>query len=131
MATWEDVSQAAAALPELAERTDRGGFEWRVRNKPVAWERPLRRGDLEALGEAAPEGPILAVRVPHVGVKEALLSENPEVFFTTPHFDGYPAILIRLDAIGLPELAEVLTEGWLAQAPKWLAAVYLESLDGH
>jgi len=130
MATWEDVSRVASALPELAERSDRGGLEWRVRNKPVAWERPLRRGDLEALGDAAPDGPILAVRVPHVGAKEALLADSPDVYFTTPHFDGYPAILIRLDAIDLPELTEALTEGWLAQAPKRLSAAYLKDQAG-
>lgn len=89
------------------------------------WERPLRRGDLEALGAAAPDGPVLAARVADVGVKEALIADNPEAFFTTPHFNGYPAVLIRLDRISVPELDEVIVDAWLARAPKRLATQYL------
>src|SRR5690606_6455981 len=83
MATWDDVARIAAGLPELEAVRPR---EWRVRKKLVAWERPLRKADLAALGAAAPEGPILGVRTPDVGVKEALLADDPDVFFTTPHF---------------------------------------------
>jgi len=49
------------------------------------------------------------------------------VYFTTPHFDGYPAILVRLDRIAVPELEELLVEAWLARAPKRLATQYLDS----
>ncbi|HTF58357.1 MAG TPA: MmcQ/YjbR family DNA-binding protein, partial [Actinomycetes bacterium] len=98
MATWDDVRRLAMALPETAEGTSRDGLPgWSVKGKSFAWERPLRRGDLQALGNAAPEGPVLAARVPDVGAKEALLADGGEVYFTTPHFDGYPAILVRLD----------------------------------
>jgi len=91
----------------------------------VAWERPLRRSDYEALGEAAPEGPILGVRTTDVGVKEALISDAPDVFFTTPHFDGYPAVLVDLDAASVEDLEEVILEAWAAQAPKRLSREYL------
>ncbi len=114
MATWEDVRRIAGALPEVVETNG----SWRVRGKPVAWERPLRRSDYEALGEAAPEGPILGVRTTDVGVKEALISDAPDVFFTTPHFDGYPAVLVDLDAASVEDLEEVILEAWAAQAPK-------------
>ncbi len=90
----------------------------------------MRRADLEALGDAAPKGPIIGVRVPDVGVKEALLAELPDVYFTTPHFDGYPAILVRLDRVPVDELDEVVTEAWLTQAPKRLANAYLAERDG-
>ena len=123
MATWDDVRRLALALPETTER-DRD-HSWRVKDKGFAWERPLRKADHEALGDAAPDGPILGVRVADVGVKEALLAEDPGVYFTTPHFDGYPAILVRLGAIGVPDLAELLEEAWLVQAPKRLAKAYL------
>lgn len=113
MATWEDVRRIAGALPEVVETNG----SWRVRGKPVAWERPLRRSDYEALGEAAPEGPILGVRTPDVGVKEALISDAPDVLFTTP-FDGYPAVLVDLDAASVEDLEEVILEAWAAQAPK-------------
>jgi hypothetical protein len=128
MATWDDVRRLAMALPETAEGTSRDGLPgWSVKGKSFAWERPLRRGDLQALGDAAPEGPVLAARVPDVGAKEALLADGGEVYFTTPHFDGYPAILVRLDRIAAPELEELLVEAWLCRAPRRLATGYLRS----
>jgi len=128
MATWDQVRDVALALPETAERSSRDGvLEWRVKDKSFAWERPLRRGDLQALGDAAPDGPILAVWLPDLGEKEALLAEDPDVYFTTPHFDGYRIILIRLERIAAPELRELLADSWLQRAPKRLARVYIDS----
>jgi hypothetical protein len=127
MATRDDVRQLALALPQTVEGSSREGFlTWSVRSKTFAWERPLRRGDLEALGDAAPQGPVLAARVPDLGAKEALLAEAGDSYFTTPHFNGYPAILVRLDRIAVPDLEELLVEAWLARAPRRLAAGYLD-----
>jgi hypothetical protein len=126
MATWEDVRRCALALPGTDEGESRGLRTWRVRAKGFVWERPLRRADLEALGAAAPDGPILGARVEHLGAKEALLADDPGTFFTTPHFDGYPAVLVRLDRIGADLLEEVVVEAWLASAPKRLAAAFVE-----
>jgi hypothetical protein len=127
MATWDDVRQLALALPQTVEGSSREGFlTWSVKSKTFAWERPLRRGDLEALGDAAPQGPVLAARVPDLGAKEALLAEAGDSYFTTPHFNGYPAILVRLDRIAVPDLEELLVEAWLARAPRRLAAGYLD-----
>jgi hypothetical protein len=127
VATWDDVRRIALALPETSEAVSRDEATWRVRDKGFVWERPLRTADLRALGDAAPEGPILGARVEHLGAKEALLADDPEVFFTTPHFDGYAAVLVRLDKIALDELDELIVEAWLARAPKRLAQEYLES----
>jgi hypothetical protein len=91
------------------------------------WERPLRRADLDALGDEAPDGPILGARVEHLVAKEALLADDPTLYFTTPHFDGYPAILARLDRIGLDDLRELIVEAWLARAPSRLAKSYLDT----
>jgi hypothetical protein len=129
MATWEDVRRIALALPETSEEISRDNRHWRVRDKNFVWERPLRNPDRKALGDAAPAGPILGVRVEHLGAKEALLASEPHVFFTTPHFDGYPAVLVRLDEIGLDELEELIAEAWLSRAPKRLAAEYMRSLS--
>ena len=126
MATWDDVRSIAATLPETSERLSWGQAHWRVRDKLFAWERPLRRADFEALGDAAPDGPILGIRVPDLGAKEALLSDDPDVFFTTPHFDGYPAVLVLLESIDSAELEEMMIEAWLDRAPKRLANEYLE-----
>jgi hypothetical protein len=97
-----------------------------VRDKLFVWERPLRASELEALGDAVPDGPILGARVEHLGAKEALLADDPRVYFTTPHFDGYPAILARLEKLDAPELEELVVEAWLCRAPKRLARQYLE-----
>jgi hypothetical protein len=127
MAGWEDVARIALALPETSEAVSRGLRQWRIRDKPFVWERPLRRADREALGDAAPDGPILGARVEHLGAKEALLADDAGIFFTTPHFDGYPAILVRLERIGVEDLDEVIVEAWLARAPKRVAKAYLDS----
>lgn len=127
MADFEDVRRIALALPETSERPQWGNASWRVRDKPFVWERPLRKSDLAALGDAAPDGPILGVRVEHLVAKEALLAADPDVYFTTPHFDGYPAALVRLERIALDELEEAITEAWLCQAPKRLAKQFLDS----
>lgn len=126
-ATWEDVRRIALALPETTERLSRDLRQWRVRDRLFVWERPLRRSDREALGDDAPEGPILGARVEHLGAKSALIADDPTVFFTTPHFDGYPAILVRLDAIRLDALHEVIVEAWLVRAPRRLAAKYVQT----
>jgi hypothetical protein len=126
MATWDDVRRIALAMPEATEVQSRDMRQWRVKDKLFVWERPLRRSDLEALGDGAPRGPILGARVEHLGAKEALLADDPAVFFTTPHFDGYPAVLVQLDEIAPDELEEVIVEAWLARAPKRLAQAYLD-----
>jgi hypothetical protein len=126
MATWDDVERLALALPETSEAISREQRQWRVKDKSFVWERPLRRSDLEALGADAPQGPILGARVEHLIAKEALLADDPGVYFTTPHFDGYPAVLVRLEEIGLEDLQELVVEAWLARAPKRLANAYLD-----
>jgi hypothetical protein len=122
MATWEDVRRIALALPESREHESRGAAGWRVRDKGFVWERPLGKADRAALGDAAPDGPILGVRVADVEVKEALIADDPDIYFTIPHFDGYPAVLVRLDRIPVAELADLIRQAWLLRAPKRLAA---------
>ena len=126
MATWEDVDRLAHRLPEVEGGTSYSNRAWKVKGKAFAWERPLRGPDLEALGDAAPDGPILGARVEHLVAKEALLADAPGIYFTTPHFDGYPAVLVRLGAIRADELEELLAEAWLARAPKRLAQAFLD-----
>lgn len=125
MATWDDVSRIALALPETAEGTDTNGFKWEVRRKPFAWERPLRRRDLDELGDAVPVGPILGAMVADLNDKRGLIGSNPEVFFTIPHVANYPAVLLLIEKVSLDQLNEVLTDAWLCRAPKRLAAQFL------
>lgn len=123
MASWDDVRRIALGLPEM---TEDGGEHpsWRVRKKLVVWDRPLRKGDLAHLGADAPEGPVLGVRTADLDVKADLLATEAPVVFTTPHFNGYPSVLVRLDEADVGLLEELITEAWLVQAPKRLAAAY-------
>ena len=126
MATWADV---AGVVSELRLTEERSPHEWRVGKKLIAWERPLRKSDHEALaarGVEPPQGDILGVRVADEGVKFALIADEPEKYFTTPHFDGYPAVLVKLAAIDEPGLRELIVEAWLTQAPKRLVQEFLD-----
>lgn len=125
MATWDDV---AGVVGELQLTEEPSPHEWRVGKKLIAWERPMRASDhqaLTALGVEPPQGDILGVRVADEGVKFALIADEPDVYFTTPHFDGYPAVLVRLGAIDTPGLRELIVEAWLTQAPKRLVQEFL------
>ena len=119
-ATFDDVRRIALALPETSETVSWGNAAWVVRKKAFVWERPLRKTDLKALGDRAPDGPILGASVEHLGAKEALLADDPDVYFTTSHFDGYPAVLVRLDALDEEALVELAGEAWACRAPRRL-----------
>ena len=92
--------------------------------------RPLRRADHEALGDAAPAGDILGLRTGDVDEQLALTEGEPEYFFITPHFSGFPAVLVKLDDIPADRLEEAIAEAWVAQAPKRVAAAWLAEREG-
>ena len=125
VASWSDVRKIALGLPGASEGTAFGGATWTVNKKLFVWERPLRKSDLAALGAKAPKGPILGVRTADLEMKDVLLASDPKIFFTTPHFDGYPAVLVRLDKIGIKRLRDVIEEAWLSRASKRAVAEYL------
>jgi hypothetical protein len=125
VATWDDVSRIVGELPLTSEQSP---HDWRVGKKLLAWERPLRASDREALsanGIQPPEGDILGVWVSDEGVKFALVADEPAIYFTTPHFDGYPAVLVKLAEIDVRGLEELITEAWLTRAPKKLVQEFL------
>jgi hypothetical protein len=129
MATWDDV---ASIVGELQLTDERSPHEWRVGKKLIAWERPLRKSDREALaalGIEPPEGDILGVRVADEGVKFALIDDEPDLYFTTSHFDGYPAVLVKLAKIDELGLRELIVEAWLTQAPKRLVQEFLGEVN--
>lgn len=128
MADWDDVRRIAMALPEVTEGTRWNRPTWFAGKAGFAWERPLSKNDrkqLRELGREAPEGEILGVRIEAVEVRDAIIAADPALFFTIPHFDGYPAVLLRLDETGPAELEEILEEAWLVCAPRELADAYL------
>lgn len=125
MATVDDVRRIALGLPETTQGESHGHLDWRVKGKMFVWERPLRKGDIAALGDRVPDGPVFAAHTGDEGVKLALIADDPRVYFTTPHFDGYAAVLFELDRISVPELTELITDAWLARAPRKLAGAFL------
>jgi hypothetical protein len=132
MATLDDVRAIALDLPGVVERVDghRGGATWRTPAGAFVWQRGPSRRDLEqleALGLSWPAGDVVGVRTDGLQVKEALLETYPDAFFTIPHFDGYPAVLVRLDAIAADHLREVITDAWLLKVTKRAGREWLDS----
>jgi hypothetical protein len=111
VATWTDVAKALRG----AAFTKKPLRQWRVKDKLVAWERPLRKRDLEELGDTAPRGPILGVYVP-LEVKEALVGTGP--YFTTAHFDGYPYVLVELKRMRAGALKKLLASALDSRAAR-------------
>jgi len=118
MATQADVRRIALALPET---TEHGGFHFAVAGKGFAWAWMER---VESKRPRVPNPDVIAVRVANELEKQALLSLDPDVFFTEPHYDGYAAVLVRLAAIDLELLEKVVTDAWRCKAPKRLATRY-------
>ena len=126
-ATLDDVSRIALAMAEVVEGERHGGLTWAVAGKVFAWERGFGKADLKRFGDATPPaGAILAVRVADLAEKEGVLAAGTKGFFTIPHFDGYPAVLIELKAVGKRALRDAMLDGWLACAPSKLTAEYVK-----
>lgn len=119
MATQADVRRIALSLPETEEAPNR--FAFSVRNKGK------RKGFvwvwMERVAPKKPRVPqprVIAVRVASLDDKDVLLALDPSKFFTEPHYNGFPAVLIRLPAVTAGELRPIITEAWRCQAPKEL-----------
>ena len=109
MLSWDDILELAADLPEIENGTSYGTPALKVRGKFMARLRD--------------EGSVLVVRC-DLDEKPFLLEANPDTLFTTPHYDGYGAVLVRLDAVPLDELRELLIDAWMMAAPKRLVAQF-------
>jgi hypothetical protein len=128
--TLRDVETLALALPETARGEDgEGRPSYSVHGKVFCWHRSPRPDALDpATGERLED--VLVFHVPDLEMKELILQDDRGIFFTTPHWNGYRAVLIRirdLKRVGRAELRDLVEEAWLARAPKrvgkaWLAA---------
>lgn len=112
MVTEDDVRRVALSLPHTTEKPSYGTPGFRVKDK--AFARIREEGDVLVLWLASEED------------KQELIAADPDKFFTTPHYDGYPLVLVRFAAVDVEELTELLTESWRVRAPKRV----LPDLDG-
>jgi len=115
--TFDDVDAIATSLPGVSVGAKWGNRTWMVEDKGFAWQRPLRKADLERLGdEAPPTGDILAVRVESLDAKDALLEIAPPGFFTIAHFKGYPAVLIALRKARAKDVRAAILDAYRSMA---------------
>lgn len=125
MLTYADVTRIALALPGTTEENGK----LRAGKGMIAWLREQRRNDPDDPLTGQPWRDVLGVRVADEGVKRALIADNPRMYFTIPHFDGYPAVLVRLDEADPAELAELLEEAWLLRVSRRAGQAYLAAKD--
>jgi hypothetical protein len=119
MATQDDVRRIALALPATTEED--GYFRFLVGGKGFAWCWLER---IEPKRARVPSTEVVGIRIAHDLEKESLIEMDPDAFFTEPHYDGFPAILVRLDAIDMGMLEKLLTDAWRIQAPKRLVGEF-------
>lgn len=115
MVGWDTVREIALSFPEV-EESGEGRTAFRVRGKLFAWAARER------------DGGGLGIRVDREE-KQLILDSNPDVYFSSPHYDGWPGVQIRLEAVDPEELRMRLEDAWLIQAPKKLAAAYATEID--
>jgi hypothetical protein len=121
MSTQNDVRRVALSLPSTTESKDEFGF--RVVGKKFVW---IWRERVDRKKPKVPNPEVIVLPVADLGEKQALLAMDPETFFTTDHYDGYKAILVRLPMVDTQELTEMITDSWRLQAP----AALVEELGG-
>jgi|SRR6476646_5937293 len=116
MATQADVRRIALSLPAAEQLPDRFAFSVRSKGKlkGFAWvwmERVVPKKP------RVPNRGVLAVRVANLAEKDRLVTAEPAKFFTEPHYEGFPAVLVRLEAVTVAELKRLLADAWRCQAP--------------
>lgn len=116
MATHDDVRAIAAALPEAVEGTDRFAFSVAVKGKAKGflwtWAERVHPKKARVINDG-----VIAVVVPNLLAKEMILESDPEVFFTEDHYNGFSAVLVRLDRISVEDLRPLIIEAWKCKAP--------------
>ena len=120
MATQADVRRIALSLPETEEVEGRFAFsvrsEGRLKGFAWVWMERITPKEPRVANPA-----VLAVRVANLAHKDLLISADPTKFFTEPHYDGFPAVLVRLAEVSASELRQLLEDAWRCQAPAELA----------
>lgn len=128
MVSYAELEEYALTLPETSSGPSYGGAPaLRVNKRMFARLRGEMADHVDDLtGE--PYGDVLMVGVADLGEKEALLAADPRAYFTIAHYDGYPAVLVRLALADRDELRELLTDAWVRSAPKRALKAYVETI---
>ena len=116
MATQADVRRIALSLPAAEEASDRFAFSVPNKGKLKGFVWVWMERVVPKKPRVANPG-VIAVRVANEGQKSALLSADGKKFFTEPHYDGFPAVLVRLEAVSVADLKVLVAEAWRCQAP--------------
>jgi hypothetical protein len=124
VADQTDVRRIALSLPETAESGDRFAFSVlnRGKQKGFVWAWNER---IHPKKPRVPRLDVVAIRVIDQADKDALIASDGDVFFTEPHYNGFPAVLVRLPAVGIEQLEELISDGWRCQAPRALVDAWL------
>jgi len=123
MTTHDDVRKICAKLPGAMEGEERFGFSVEVKGKAKGflwtWAERVNPKKARVINDG-----VLAVIVPNLTAKEAILASDAEKFFTEDHYNGFPAVLVRLDAIEPHEIEDLIIEAWRSKAPAELRKQY-------
>lgn len=119
MATQDDVCRIASKLPGALEGDERFGFSVMVKGKAKgflwSWAERVHPKKARVINDG-----VIAITVPNLEAKELLIGSSPERFVEDPHYNGYPAVIVRLADWSPEELEDLIVEGWRAKAPKEL-----------
>ena len=127
MVSYQEIEQFALGLPETSSAPSYGGAPaLRVNKRMFARLRGEMADDTDEL-TGAPYGDVLMIGVADLGEKEALLAADGDAYFTIAHYDGYPAVLVRLDRADAEELRELLLDAWMRAAPKRAIKAYADA----
>ncbi|MEZ4661867.1 MAG: hypothetical protein R2911_30325 [Caldilineaceae bacterium] len=129
MATQQDVREIALAFPETSEAPDQFAFSVnnKGKQKGFVW---IWMERIEPKKARVPNPDVIAIRVANLDEKDFLLAAQPDKFFTEPHYNGFPAILLRLANVDYDELSALLLNGWSCQAPAALVKQFKAELEG-
>jgi hypothetical protein len=125
MASWDDVRSIALDLPEVVEEDNGRTTSWRVGARAFAWERLLRSSERAELGDEAPPGPALGLRVADPDVGQALVASRPHLFLPVAGYGVHAMALLHVERAAFDDLDEALTDTWLCRAPKRLRVPFL------
>ena len=124
MTTYDAIEQFATALPETVVSPSYRGSPTVKVNKKIVFRHAEEHDDRIDPATGKRNGEVMMLRVPHLGDKEALLQSEPAKFFTTAHYDGYPAVLVRLALLSFDEAQDLVLESWYALAPQRAIKAY-------